>query len=165
MGPVLQAGFSTLIGPEVLLASGHLSCAIKNQHGHPKIQRISCTNRIYYRSLQAIKIPLIGPFRSKDPLGWDARAGSLWHRRAGGAAPHNRPRHRVENSALGFGVCCVVTTSTCGATLSSNITYIRNPGYPSSYTPSSAGTCTFTINKCSDNICQLREGFRIIQKS
>merc|ERR1711874_61948 len=61
--------------------------------------------------------------------------------------------------AAGFGVCCVVTTSTCGSTLSSNISYIRNPGYPSSYTPTSSGTCTFTINKCSDNICQLRLDF------
>merc|ERR1711997_19451 len=62
--------------------------------------------------------------------------------------------------AAGFGVCCVVSTNTCGASLSSNITYIRNPGYPSSYTPTSSGTCSFTINKCSDNICQLRLDFQ-----
>merc|ERR1712241_803702 len=62
--------------------------------------------------------------------------------------------------AAGFGVCCVVSTSTCGASLSSNITYIRNPGYPSSYTPTSAGTCSFTINKAADDICQLRLDFQ-----
>merc|ERR1712241_403813 len=62
--------------------------------------------------------------------------------------------------AAGFGVCCVVSTNTCGASLSSNITYIRNPGYPSSYTPSSAGTCSFTINKAADDICQLRLDFQ-----
>jgi len=62
--------------------------------------------------------------------------------------------------AAGFGVCCVVSSSTCGSTLSSNITYIRNPGYPSSYTPTSAGTCSFTINKASDDICQLRLDFQ-----
>merc|ERR1711997_544445 len=62
--------------------------------------------------------------------------------------------------AAGFGVCCVVSTSTCGSSLSSNITYIRNPGYPSSYTPTSAGTCSFTINKASDDICQLRLDFQ-----
>jgi len=62
--------------------------------------------------------------------------------------------------AAGFGVCCVVSSSTCGSTLSSNITYIRNPGYPSSYTPTSAGTCSFTIKKASDNICQLRLDFQ-----
>merc|ERR1711936_524985 len=62
--------------------------------------------------------------------------------------------------AAGFGVCCVVSTSTCGASVSTNITYIRNPGYPSSYTPTSAGTCSFTINKASDDICQLRLDFQ-----
>jgi len=61
--------------------------------------------------------------------------------------------------AAGFGVCCVVSTSTCGASVSTNITYIRNPGYPSSYTPTSAGTCSFTIDKASDDICQLRLDF------
>ena len=62
--------------------------------------------------------------------------------------------------AAGFGVCCVITTSTCGATVSTNITYIRNPGYPSSITPTSTGsTCTTTIRKVSDNICQLRKAY------
>jgi len=62
--------------------------------------------------------------------------------------------------AAGFGVCCVVSSSTCGSTVSSNITYIRNPGYPSSYTPTSSGTCSFTIDKASDDICQLRLDFQ-----
>jgi len=62
--------------------------------------------------------------------------------------------------AVGFGVCCIITTSTCGSSLSTNTTYIRNPGYPSSYTPSSAGTCTYTFNKISDDICQLRLDFQ-----
>merc|ERR1712183_113470 len=61
--------------------------------------------------------------------------------------------------AAGFGVCCVSSTSTCGASVSTNITYIRNPGYPSSVTPTSTGTCSFTISKVSDNICQLRLDF------
>ena len=60
--------------------------------------------------------------------------------------------------AAGFGVCCVVSTSTCGSTVSTNITYIRNPGYPGTYTPTSTGTCTYTIYKASGDICQLREG-------
>ena len=60
--------------------------------------------------------------------------------------------------AAGFGVCCVVSTSTCGSTVSANNTYIRNPGYPSSYTPTTTGTCSFTIDKASDDVCQLREG-------
>ena len=62
--------------------------------------------------------------------------------------------------AAGFGVCCVITSSTCGSTLSANITYIRNPGYPSSITPTATGTCSFTIEKVSDDICQLREGLK-----
>ena len=41
----------------------------------------------------------------------------------------------------------VVTTSTCSSSISTNTTYIRNPGYPSSYTASSATTCTFTFYK------------------
>ena len=60
--------------------------------------------------------------------------------------------------AAGFGVCCVTSTSTCGATLSANISYIRNPGYPSSYTSAASGSCSVTISKASDNICQLRKG-------
>ena len=63
--------------------------------------------------------------------------------------------------AFGFGVCCVISSSTCGSTVSTNITYIRNPGYPGSITPTSTGTCSFTIDKASDDICQLREGLKI----
>ena len=32
--------------------------------------------------------------------------------------------------------------------------------YPSSYTPSSAGTCEFKVTKVSDDICQLRLDFQ-----
>ena len=35
-----------------------------------------------------------------------------------------------------------------------------HPGYPSSYTASSAGTCSYTIKKVSDDICQLRLDFQ-----
>ena len=59
--------------------------------------------------------------------------------------------------AAGFGVCCVISTSECSSTVSSNNTYIRNPGYPTSYTPTTTGTCTNTIKKMSDDICQLRK--------
>jgi len=61
--------------------------------------------------------------------------------------------------AAGFGVCCVISTSECSATVSTNNTYIRNPGYPTSYTPTTTGTCTNTIKKMSDDICQLRLDF------
>merc|ERR1712242_252815 len=64
------------------------------------------------------------------------------------------------NRAAGFGVCCVIYTTTCGSSLSTNTTYIRNPNYPSSYTPSTTGTCAFTFNKVSDDVCQLRLDFQ-----
>ena len=35
----------------------------------------------------------------------------------------------------------------------------RNPGYPSTFTATSAGTCTYRIEKASDDICQLRLDF------
>merc|ERR1712037_518152 len=49
-------------------------------------------------------------------------------------------------------------SGTCAAGF--GVYYIRNPGYPSSYTPTSAVTCSFTINKASDDICQLRLDFQ-----
>jgi len=64
------------------------------------------------------------------------------------------------NCAAGFGVCCVIYTSTCGTSISTNTTYIRNPNYPSSYTPSTTGSCSYTINKVSSDICQLRLDFQ-----
>ena len=126
---------------------------------------------------------------------------------------------------MSSGVCCIISTSTCSATVSTNTTYIRNPGwfkipsinilwhhqecdnilmiiitclpttpaseiqgdlrfrqypiinsvtifrwslphtavlkggadfrYPSTYTPSSTGTCVFTISKVSSEVCQV----------
>lgn len=51
------------------------------------------------------------------------------------------------NCAAGFGVCCVISTTSCGATVSANTSYIRNPSYPSSYTPTTTGTCSYTIRQ------------------
>jgi len=64
------------------------------------------------------------------------------------------------NCASGFGVCCLISTSTCATTISQNNTYIKNPGFPSTYTPSQSGSCVFTINKVSDDVCQLRFDFQ-----
>ena len=66
------------------------------------------------------------------------------------------------NCAAGFGVCCLITTNACGSTISANTSYIRNPNYPSSYTPTSTGNCQFTINKSSSDICQLRIDFQTL---
>ena len=59
--------------------------------------------------------------------------------------------------ALGFGTCCVLSSSTCGGTVARNLTYIRSPGYPSPYT--SPGTCSWTVNSA-DNICKIRLDFQ-----
>jgi len=64
------------------------------------------------------------------------------------------------NCASGFGVCCLITTNTCGSTVSTNTSYIRNPNYPSSYTPTSTGSCEIKVSKCSDDVCQLRADFQ-----
>ena len=69
-------------------------------------------------------------------------------------------KFEIKTKSLKKCIAGIVTTSTCGSTLSTNTTYIRNPGYPSSYTPSSAGTCTYTFSKVSDDICQLRLDFQ-----
>lgn len=60
------------------------------------------------------------------------------------------------NCASGFGVCCMISVSSCQATISQNLTYIQNPGFPSSF--STVGTCSYTFNAGSD-ICQIRLDF------
>ena len=62
--------------------------------------------------------------------------------------------------AAGFGVCCIISTSTCSSTISTNSTYIRNTNYPSAFTPTGATTCVFTIEKEKDDVCQLRLDFQ-----
>jgi len=53
----------------------------------------------------------------------------------------------------------LIASSTCSTSISTNNTYIRNPGYPSSYTPANTGSCVFTISKASADVCQLRLDF------
>merc|ERR1719323_523774 len=65
------------------------------------------------------------------------------------------------NCAPGFGVCCRFTLTACGGTVSQNITYIRNPEFPSSYGSSTA--CKYTVKAVSDGICQLRLEFDTLQ--
>jgi len=59
--------------------------------------------------------------------------------------------------AAGFGVCCVFLVTDSGVAINQNCTYIRNPGFPSTYGGSSG--VSHTINKCSDDICWLRLDF------
>ena len=78
------------------------------------------------------------------------------------------------NCAAGFGVCCIcklerletgeflsqqclVSVYASASTISQNLTYIVNPSYPANYVPSSTpSTLTYTINKCSSDICRIR---------
>jgi len=62
------------------------------------------------------------------------------------------------NCAAGFGVCCVfLYDSTSDTTINYNDTYIQNPNYPSTYGDTSS--LTYTVNKCSDDVCWLRLDF------
>jgi len=66
------------------------------------------------------------------------------------------------NCAAGFGTCCVVTIAACGGTVDKNSTYIANLGFTTTSTTgvTTAETCTYTVNYCNDQICQLRLDFQ-----
>jgi len=59
--------------------------------------------------------------------------------------------------ASGFGTCCVVRLGTCGGVVTTNVTLLQNPNFPSKY--SSAGTCVYLVKRLNDDICQLRLDF------
>eukprot|EP00095_Tigriopus_kingsejongensis_P003142 maker-scaffold662_size116868-snap-gene-0.12 protein:Tk03142 transcript:maker-scaffold662_size116868-snap-gene-0.12-mRNA-1 annotation:"hypothetical protein DAPPUDRAFT_311633" len=59
--------------------------------------------------------------------------------------------------ASGFGVCCLFTIEGSGSSTSRNCTYIRNPGFPSAL--ADTGSVTYTISKCSCDVCYLRLDF------
>jgi len=61
------------------------------------------------------------------------------------------------NCAAGFGVCCLFITSTSGASVSENCSYIQNPNFPNAYGVETA--ISFTVQKCSADICTLRLDF------
>merc|ERR1712223_23595 len=62
------------------------------------------------------------------------------------------------NCAAGFGVCCVfLYDSSSDTQVNYNDTYIQNPSYPSTYGESNS--ISYTVNKCSDDICWLRLDF------
>merc|ERR1712156_353414 len=61
------------------------------------------------------------------------------------------------NCAAGFGVCCTFTVSASGSSVDQNCTYLQNPSYPSTYT--TAGTVTYSVSPCQDDICQMRLDF------
>jgi len=61
------------------------------------------------------------------------------------------------NCAAAFGVCCVVSVSTCGSSITQNCSYIENPSYPGTW--STTGDCAYTVTRCQDDICQIRLDF------
>jgi hypothetical protein len=60
------------------------------------------------------------------------------------------------NCAAGFGVCCVFIITT-GTTITENCTYVQNPNFPTADT--SANAVTYTVQKCSNDVCYLRLDF------
>ena len=63
----------------------------------------------------------------------------------------------IGNCAMGFGVCCQITLSECGSTVTRNCTYIQNPEYPG--TAAGRGVCQYNIAKPSSSICFIRLDF------
>ncbi|XP_048510341.1 uncharacterized protein LOC105692582 [Athalia rosae] len=58
--------------------------------------------------------------------------------------------------ALGFGVCCIFTTS-CGEEVQNNLTYVTNPGFPNLVDQSM--NCSLTVKKIDPQVSQLRIDF------
>jgi len=61
------------------------------------------------------------------------------------------------NCAAGFGVCCLFIVTATSTTINENCTYIQNPSFPSVYADTTS--LTYTINKCSDTVCNVRLDF------
>jgi len=55
--------------------------------------------------------------------------------------------------AQGFGVCCVFLADTCNAVVSENCTYARTPAMID------GNRCSFSVQKCQQDICALRLDF------
>merc|ERR1719461_1311696 len=59
--------------------------------------------------------------------------------------------------ASGFGACCILKYSGCGGTISNNLTYIVNSGFPGSST--TAADCKWTLKKSQSDVCFIRLDF------
>jgi hypothetical protein len=60
--------------------------------------------------------------------------------------------------ANGYGVCCLQFTTECQTSVKQNVSYIQNPGYPSSYA-TTINTCDYFVQKCDASVCQVRLDF------
>lgn len=54
-------------------------------------------------------------------------------------------------------MCCVFEVTSVATRIDQNCTYILNPGYPQTYSDTTA--LKYTINKCSNEVCQVRLDF------
>jgi len=61
--------------------------------------------------------------------------------------------------AAGFGVCCLFLFQDTGAQITQNCSYIQSPNFPSTFTSATASSLTYTIHKCSNDVCALRLDF------
>lgn len=63
--------------------------------------------------------------------------------------------------AAGFGVCCLFLLNDPDVTkvVTQNCSYIQNKNYPTAITTATDGSQSYTINKCSDDVCYLRLDF------
>jgi len=64
------------------------------------------------------------------------------------------------NCASGFGVCCFIKIDDCGGTISNNISYIENVGFPAAIQTANLN-CQFNIAATS-NLCQIRLDFTTV---
>jgi len=65
------------------------------------------------------------------------------------------------NCASGFGVCCFTTVTEAGTTITNNVTYIQNEGFPTAVLgtgPVTVATRAFMVQG-GENICQVRFDF------
>ena len=44
-------------------------------------------------------------------------------------------------------MCCLFFTSSCGDTVTQNISYLQNPGYPSGYSTAASTQCDYNVRK------------------
>ena len=58
-----------------------------------------------------------------------------------------------------FGVCCLFIYTSTGSTVNQNCSYIQSPNFPSTFTASDATSLTYTIQKCSNDVCAVRLDF------
>ena len=76
--------------------------------------------------------------------------------RGSGCAASSGPESKVQYLSVGV-ICAPIRFTGCSAKISQNSTHIQNPGYPATYTDTTA--CEYTLAKVSTDICQFRLDF------